>query len=278
MNRGTQAENSEEKKFMNRILNEIKEIIKKNINEYLPEVKPSDLEENGTVYYMNGKNGTEFDWYVNEHLPSFMVFYNDEQNLGAAKLLIYANGKVVLYLYEDKGNKLIKEIETSIEIIEDELFKLAVILKNETEDKDIWDESIDKVNMDVEITEEEITKFQDSEQYMKPTKNRMNLLNKMAYLSKKVSEEGWKVGYMCREEAMNENDSGWQFLAGNEDDKYLNNHKNCLLVHVQDVYQLNPDIWNYIDNPVGTELIRISSNEFEIDKKNKEIFVEKRKV
>mgnify|MGYP002534342201 FL=1 len=278
MNRGTQAENSEEKKFMNRILNEIKEIIKKNINEYLPEVKPSDLEENGTVYYMNGKNGTEFDWYVNEHLPSFMVFYNDEQNLGAAKLLIYANGKVVLYLYEDKGNKLIKEIETSIEIIEDELFKLAVILKNETEDKDIWDESIDKVNMDVEITEEEITKFQDSEQYMKPTKNRINLLNKMAYLSKKVSEEGWKVGYMCREEAMNENDSGWQFLAGNEDDKYLNNHKNCLLVHVQDVYQLDPDIWNYIDNPVGTELIRISSNEFEIDKKNKEIFVEKRKV
>jgi hypothetical protein len=278
MNRGTQAENSEEKKFMNRILNEIKEIIKKNINEYLPEVKPSDLEENGTVYYMNGKNGTEFDWYVNEHLPSFMVFYNDEQNLGAAKLLIYANGKVVLYLYEDKGNKLIKEIETSIEIIEDELFKLAVILKNETEDKDIWDESIDKVNIDVEITEEEITKFQDSEQYMKPTKNRMNLLNKMAYLSKKVSEEGWKVGYMCREEAMNENDSGWQFLAGNEDDKYLNNHKNCLLVHVQDVYQLDPDIWNYIDNPVGTELIRISSNEFEIDKKNKEIFVEKRKV
>lgn len=278
MNRGTQAENSEEKKFMNRILNEIKEIIKKNINEYLPEVKPSDLEENGTVYYMNGKNGTEFDWYVNEHLPSFMVFYNDEQNLGAAKLLIYANGKVVLYLYEDKGNKLIKEIETSIEIIEDELFKLAVILKNETEDKDILDESIDKVNMDVEITEEEITKFQDSEQYMKPTKNRMNLLNKMAYLSKKVSEDGWKVGYMCREEAMNENDSGWQFLAGNEDDKYLNNNKNCLLVHVQDVYQLDPDIWNYIDNPVGTELIRISSNEFEIDKKNKEIFVEKRKV
>lgn len=263
---------------MNRILNEIKEIIKKNINEYLPEVKPSDLEENGTVYYMNGKNGTEFDWYVNEHLPSFMVFYNDEQNLGAAKLLIYANGKVVLYLYEDKGNKLIKEIETSIEIIEDELFKLAVILKNETEDKDILDESIDKVNMDVEITEEEITKFQDSEQYMKPTKNRMNLLNKMAYLSKKVSEDGWKVGYMCREEAMNENDSGWQFLAGNEDDKYLNNNKNCLLVHVQDVYQLDPDIWNYIDNPVGTELIRISSNEFEIDKKNKEIFVEKRKV
>ena len=50
---------------MNRILNEIKEIIKQNLNKYLPEVKPIDLEENGTVFYMNGKNGTEFDWYVN---------------------------------------------------------------------------------------------------------------------------------------------------------------------------------------------------------------------
>ena len=87
---------------MNRILNEIKKIIKQNIIEYLPEVKLEDLEENGAVYYMNEKNGTEFDWYVNEHLPSFMVFYNDKQNLGAAKLLIYTNGEVVLYIYGEK--------------------------------------------------------------------------------------------------------------------------------------------------------------------------------
>lgn len=108
---------------MNRILNELKEIIEQNINEYLPEVKTSDLEEDG----MNGKNGTEFDWYVNEHLPSFMVFYNDKQNLGAAKLLIYTNGEVVLYIYGDKGNKTIKEIQTSIKVTENELFNLAVI-------------------------------------------------------------------------------------------------------------------------------------------------------
>lgn len=82
-----------------------------------------------------------------------MVFYNDEQNLGAAKLLIYANGEVILYLYEDKGNKLIKEIETSIEISEDELFKLAVILKSEADDKSIWEASIDKINTDVEIND-----------------------------------------------------------------------------------------------------------------------------
>ena len=261
---------------MNRILNEIKEIIKQNINEYLPEVKTSDLEENGTVYYMNGKNGTEFDWYVNEHLPSFMVFYNDEHNLGAVKLSIYTDGEAVLYIYGDKGNKVVKEVKTSIEVAENELFNLAVILKNEADDKRVWNANIDKINTDVEINDEKITEFQESEKYMEPTKNRMKLLNQMAYLSKKVLEEGWKVGFMCRDEAMNENDSGWSFMAGNEDDEYVADYKNIALVSVHEVYQLDPDIWNYIDNPVGTKLIRVSSNEFEIDKNDKEIYMEKR--
>lgn len=263
---------------MNRILNEIKEIIKQNINEYLPEIKSSDLEENGTVYYMNGKNGTEFDWYVNEHLPSFMVFYNDEQNLGAVKLSIYTDGQVILYIYGDKGNKVIKEVKTSIEVAENELFNLAVILKSEADDKSIWEASIDKINTDVEINDKKITEFQDSEQYMEPTKNRLKLLNKTAYLSKKILEEGWKIGYMRRDKPVNENDSGWSFMAGNEDDEYYNDYKNIALVSVQEVYQLDPDILEYIENPVGTALIRISSNEFEIDKNDKEIFMEKRKV
>ena len=47
------------------------------------------LEENGTVYYMNGKNGTEFDWHVNDRLSDFMVFYDDEDKLGAVKASVY---------------------------------------------------------------------------------------------------------------------------------------------------------------------------------------------
>ena len=113
---------------------------------------------------------------------------------------------------------------------------------------------------------------------MELTKKRMKLLSQTAYLSKKILEEGWKVGYMRRDEPINENDSGWSFLAGNEDDEYYNDYKNIALVSVHEVYQLDPDICNYIDNPVGTELIRISSNEFEIDKRDKEIFMEKREA
>lgn len=83
---------------------------------------------------------------------------------------------------------------------------------------------------------------------------------------------------MYRAEPVNENDSGWNFMAGNESREYTDDYKNIALVSVYEVYQLDPDIWNYIDNPVGTELIRISSNEFEIDKRDKEIFMEKRKA
>lgn len=52
----------------------------------------------------------------------------------------------------------------------------------------------------------------------------------------------------------------------NEDDEYLSDPKNLMLLVVGMVWQrLNRDIFKYIDMPAGTKLIRISSNEFEID-------------
>ena len=40
--------------------------------------------------------------------------------------------------------------------------------------------------------------------------------------------------------------------------------------------QLDPDIFKYIDMPVGTRLIRISPEAFEIDENNKKIYMTKR--
>jgi len=261
---------------MNKILNEIKIIIKENISKYLPEVKTSDLEGNGEIYYMNGDNGTEFEWYVNEHLPYFMVFYNDEQNLGALKLSVYNDGGILLYIYGDKGNKFIKEIKTSIDVTKDEIFKLAVMLKYEADDCKIWDASIDTIKTDGKIIDEKIVKFKEAEEHLKPIKNKMKLFNKTACVSNKILEEGWKVGYMYREELSNETDSGWNFMAGNEDEDYTSNYNNFKILSLYEVYELDKNIWDYIDSPIGTKFIRISSNEFEIDKNNKEIYMEKR--
>lgn len=261
---------------MNKILNEIKTLIHENISKYLPDVKSSDLEENGAIYYMNGKNGTAFDWYVNSHVSDFMVFYNDKSNLGALKLSLYNDGVVVIYIYGDHGNTMIQEIQTSIKATQKELLDLAVILKYEADDKRLFDASIEKIDSDIKVSKEKMNQFEDEAKYFDKMRARKELFNLKALVSEKITKEGYKVGYMIRCEPHNPMDSGWQFLAGDEDESYLKDVKKIELLPVGYVCNLDADILKYIDYPVGTEFIRISSSEFEIDKHNKGIYIEKR--
>lgn len=261
---------------MNEILNEIRRLINESWSMYLPHVKAEALEENGAVYYMNGKNGTEFDWYVNGKVSDFFVFYNDENNLGAVKLTLYRDGGVLVYIYDEHGRNLIKEIKTYVETSTEEIFTFAVLLRNVMDDNKIWDANIDSIDTSVILTADKINEFKNNEQYYEAMINRKKLLGMMSYVSKKITDEGWKVGYMTRDEALNENDSGWSFMAGNEDDEYVADYSNIKLLSIAEVCQLDSDVLKYIDNPVGTALIRVSSDEFEIDHNDREIYVEKR--
>ena len=262
---------------MNRILNRIKETISSNMEVYLPHVKTSDLEKDGAIYYMNGRDGTEFDWYVNSKLSPFMVFYDDEDNLGAIKLLLYRDGSIVVYIYDEKGKKLIKEVHTHLEVNETDIFELAVILRNEADDNNIWGADIENINTDLEVNDERINEFKENKKNYDPMINKRIILNLYSYVSKKIIEEGWKVGYMERNEPFREEDSGWSFFAGNENDEYTSDPRNVELVRVGNVWQqLDPDIFKYIDMPIGTKLIRISPEDFEIDKNDKKIYMVKR--
>lgn len=262
---------------INRILCEIKKIVDKNIALYLPHVKSSELEDGGAVFYMNGQNGTEFDWYVNDRFPYFMVFYSDKDNLGAVKLALCNTGEVQVYLYSEKGKKLVKTEKEHLDIDKTDMLKLAAVLTREADDKKIWDKNIDNIHVDIGITDDELREFSGREKYHAVMKNRMNIGNLSAVVSKKIIEEGWKVGYMERNEPRAKDDSGWFFASGDENDEYLSDPKNLMLLVVGTVWQrLDRDIFKYIDMPTGTKLIRISSNEFEIDKNDKEIYMEKR--
>ena len=54
---------------MNKIFEQVDHYMHEALKKGLPDIKPCELEKDGAVFYMNGKNGTAFDWYVNEHFP-----------------------------------------------------------------------------------------------------------------------------------------------------------------------------------------------------------------
>ncbi len=259
---------------MHKILNEIQTKIQNAIKENMPELSLDALEENGKVFYMNGKNGTEYDWFVNGHLPSFMVFYDDENNLGAAKATVYDDGGINIYLFDENGDHLAKEVQTGLDIDEADLLKLAVCLRRNADDKKIWDAAIDGIESDELPDEDTIAEFLDHRKYCEPSIRRKEIMGKLCVVSKKVTREGWKVGFMLREELQDDEDSGWQFFAGDEDDDYINDVDHVELCKVYSIAGIDPAVMNHIDSPVGTRLIRKSSGEFEEDK-NQPAFMEK---
>lgn len=94
--------------------------------------------------------------------------------------------------------------------------------------------------------------------------------------SDKITKEGWKVGYMYREEPdEGVPDSGWRFMKGDENDEYTDNPNNVHVFALNTICNYDPDIIPYLDLPIGTVLIRIENHKFEIDNQDKEIIMEK---
>ncbi len=262
---------------MNVILNEIKMIMEQNKEQYLPQVKSSDLEENGAVYFMNSKDGTEFEWYVNDKLPPFMMFYDDEAKMGAVKLLLYRDGTVQVIVFDNAGKNMCKEVRTRIECGEEQLLDLAVLLRHQAEDSGKWNANIESLCTDSPVSDEMRNIFLNHKSNYDEVKKMRILMNQGALVSRRIVEEGWKVGFMYRSEPNNPADSGWAFFAGNEDEQYNSDVKNIVLMPLGKVcHDLDRDVYKYITAPVGTEFIRISETAFEVDMKNKAIFLTKR--
>lgn len=95
-------------------------------------------------------------------------------------------------------------------------------------------------------------------------------------VSDKITKEGFKVGYMYREQPSNDNpDSGWRFMAGNEDNEYMNNSNHHHIFAINTICNYDRNIIPYLKSKIGSAYIRVNSNKFEIDDGSKPIFVEK---
>ena len=95
-------------------------------------------------------------------------------------------------------------------------------------------------------------------------------------VSDKITKEGFKVGYMYREKPEEGRpDSGWWFLAGNEDEEYMNDSNNHHIFAVNTICNYDKDIIPYIKAKIGSVYIRVDGNSFGIDDGSKPIFLDR---
>lgn len=257
---------------MNPILEKITDVINDQIKE-IP-VKKEELEENGKIYYMNGNDGTDFDYFVNDRLCEFMCFY-DENKEGAIKVNLLKQGIAEIFLYKDKGAALLKTVTADLGVSEDDVFKLAVIMKKTADDTGTWDRAIDEINTDLTIEQEDIDRFNFEKdnliQLKEDFQQKYQDYYKGCFVSKKIIDEGWKIGYFFKDEPVEEHDSGWCFMAGNEDDEYNNDINNIAILQLSEICEMDPLIDQYIGMPVGTKMIRVADDMFEEDDDTKPI-------
>lgn len=98
-------------------------------------------------------------------------------------------------------------------------------------------------------------------------------------VSDRITKEGYKVGYMYREEPTMDNpDSGWRFMAGNEDEEYMNNPNNHHVFAINTICNYDKDIISYLKSEIGTSYIRISKSEFIKDNGLDPIYIDKQDI
>ena len=96
------------------------------------------------------------------------------------------------------------------------------------------------------------------------------------FVSDMITKEGYKVGYMYREIPDDSvPDSGWRFLAGNEDEQYTDNPDNLHIFAINTVCNYDPDIIPYLSAEYGNAFIRTSNDSFNIDDGTQEIYISK---
>jgi hypothetical protein len=78
----------------------------------------------------------------------------------------------------------------------------------------------------------------------------------------RITVDGAPVGYMYREAPTREEDSGWRFFAGDEDDKYMRDVQRHSVYDINTVVNYDPDVFPFLDAEVGSRFERSSNGEF----------------
>ena len=75
---------------------------------------------------------------------------------------------------------------------------------------------------------------------------------KRCFVTKRVLSEGYKVGYLYREEPDEEKDSGWRIPSNTESDEYMDNSENIAYVSLGAVLSKDDSFIDLLNQPTGS--------------------------
>ena len=97
--------------------------------------------------------------------------------------------------------------------------------------------------------------------FIRDNTNIVLLLENCGYCiaSDEITTGGKLVGYMYREQAEDDSDSGWRFFSGEETQEYADDPENFGIYDVNTIANYDQDIIPYISAPVGSEYVRMGN-------------------
>ena len=88
------------------------------------------------------------------------------------------------------------------------------------------------------------------------------------FVTDRVSIDQDKICYMVREEPSKDNpDSGWRIFAGDETQEYIDDIDHTQVFSLNTVCNYDPEIIPFLDEPIGTVIVRNREGKLEIEEK-----------
>ena len=125
------------------------------IREKYPFISDEDLHSKGAIFYMNGNDGTDFDWNANEHTSEFYMYHSNE--IGFIKLYVNKGDTYTAYVYPNGEMKAVETIRGDLE--EGDSLYLAALLYRKADREYIYDADIDEIDFTYEPKEWELSEM-----------------------------------------------------------------------------------------------------------------------
>lgn len=123
------------------LLDRMTEYLNKELKSKLPNVKKEALLDGGAVFYMNGNDGTDFDFECNGRTCEFEIYYKSTE-YGAIKAYLCDDGYIRGYCWGDEGKAEGKQTVEEYFCSEDDAEMYSKLLYSAFDLQDKYDEKI----------------------------------------------------------------------------------------------------------------------------------------